>query len=717
LPSAAFDPQFFEHNVAREVMLQMAHGDIDRRTAMQMLQVLAVRLRGDSARIPEMATYDMDKLNKQLDAAAKSAAGKQLTSAITGGLTSVSVKPFDPAENVADRELENWFAQQYHSNRDVNEGSPYGFPSKGQDRYPMSDLAAVRVGEYAVSDPNKMLPGASQSTTDYLAKADEISKALEDAGNAEATRIAPDATKTGEFYQAHLNGALKAAAHYMDPTLLAQWIADNTEKDKDGKTRYKSGVDVGDLTKFVTDYINKKDFPSAFDTPAKPDETMKRLVGTGERATIGGQAEAAQRGYDLVSRYGNENPQLDFEKRTNDLLYMGNHLNGGPNFPANGNDRTAVNKYYDDKAKFDQQKQDWVVEQLMNLGYSKDQALKQWTDYRNRFKTPEEIAATDKITATSDAITKGWDDYHACNKNQACEDKVMKGNPALLKAYVDKYGQYRWGGGGSKEFAAATDWVSKNHPEYNDLWTQYYKLPKGAKRKAFADANPVLKFLNFAAYNNDEYKAALDQGFTDDDFLSWVNVPDNKDDKPDYYDKNPRAFLVNAWMYGRSVNFEAGKKPEDYGDYGKDYQTAIDNWGEGIWDLVAQYKRGWDKRQKAAFFDNNPKYEEWYNWWYGDQKDRGYSASYARRTGPGYDSLGHRAYGSWGGGGGGYSGGANTGASKGFPKFMVRFPDFYSASSPTWLYPGEPRRYQARSINQEWGSTPFKPTQLRNQYV
>ncbi len=202
-------------------------------------------------------------------------------------------------------------------------------------------------------------------------------------------------------------------------------------------------------------------------------------------------------------------------------------------------------------------------------------------------------------------------------------------------------------------------------------WDAYFDLPKGDARKQYMKEHPEMKLYNVAAFNPDEYAQAKEL-FAQEDLMSWVNVPawDGTEEtdalRRQYYQEHPTAFVVHSWMNGRPSERDDDKgydeeKGTSFFDFGKDYALAQEKFGDDIWQLVAQYKAlPDDKKARAQFYDANPSFEEWNDWWYGGLPQDEYSPKYAaRRSGPGYDSLGHRAFGSWGGGGGGggYGGG------------------------------------------------------------
>jgi hypothetical protein len=227
---------------------------------------------------------------------------------------------------------------------------------------------------------------------------------------------------------------------------------------------------------------------------------------------------------------------------------------------------------------------------------------------------------------------------------------------------------------------------AKNEAEWNDrkgritadfgeeataMWDAYFDLPKGDARKEYMKEHPEMKLYNVAAFNPEEYAQAKEL-FAQEDLMAWVHVPawDGTEEtdalRRKYYQENPTAFVVHSWMNGRPSERDDDKgydeeKGESFFDFGKDYNLAIEKFGDDIWQVVARYKTlGDDKAIRAQFYDDNPNFEAWSDWWYGGLPELERTGrSYGKRSGEGYDSLGHRAYGSWGGGGGGggYGGG------------------------------------------------------------
>jgi hypothetical protein len=195
----------------------------------------------------------------------------------------------------------------------------------------------------------------------------------------------------------------------------------------------------------------------------------------------------------------------------------------------------------------------------------------------------------------------------------------------------------------------------------------HYNTLTGDARKAYGKERPYLSAMSIMTFHADEYQKLVAQ-FGDEAWAAWSNRPAGE--RGAYYDANPEAFKVNAWIYGRYEE-ATGKDLQglaatatDYYDWGKDYNEAIQKFGDSIWDIVAGYKRGWSKSQKSAYIKANGVITQFWDWWYGNADDgdsyrKGYYRSnyksyykrYSRR------SYGGRSYGSgysrssYGGGG------------------------------------------------------------------
>jgi hypothetical protein len=631
-------PQWLEHNTGRELMLMVQDGTLDYETAMQGYQILRTQRTGDQ--IPEQQSYDMEKLGPILDEATKRAADKQLTAGVTGALTSVAVKPYDTGENIANEEVDKFFRRQYDP-----QTNPYGYNP------PPSDLASARLSQYAVTDENKTQPGVSLSTSQYKESADAIDKALNAAA---ATAVDPVAEADGsirEMNTAKVKAALEAAKQFIDPAKVDAYAA-TIENDQG----YAQGIDVGDIVKWTRDQVRQAQFPSSFDFLPNPNKLPE--VDTAA-AMHGGEEQLGK------SRYGSNQELNAFQQQDNaitEVLQYGDQLRKAydPQIPTADKtdaEKAARSAGFDNLEAYQASVDEMTKQKLIDLGMTPAQADEALLAHRNRFFTDAEIQRREEL----DIISQGWDDLRACKKGDyECRKRVFANNPLLADEHRKRYGEDSLDyldGPKNKEFAAAQNWVYGNKPEYKDLWDQYYDLPKGYRREQFAAEHPEMALLNFAAYNPKEYEAAQ-KYFTDEDLIAWGARPDDPEERRSYFDENPNAFLVHSWMYGRPVNYDENKGETEWqANYGADYDEAQKLFGEGIWQLVSEYKRGWSKEQKRKFYDDHPEYGEWTNWWYGNE-ERKTTGTYDPSR---YDSLGHRAYGSWGGGGGGGGGGSGGG--------------------------------------------------------
>ena len=216
-----------------------------------------------------------------------------------------------------------------------------------------------------------------------------------------------------------------------------------------------------------------------------------------------------------------------------------------------------------------------------------------------------------------------------------------------------------------------------------------YAVTEDADREAYKAAHPELKALNFAAYNPNEYAAAVAL-FGKDAIMQWANLPPSDGSeaaakvRAEYYDANPGAYLMNAWMNGRPTPYGETLGPwttlpakwgmEYQSDYGKDFAEAMTKFGADIWQIAAGYKRGWTSKEKAAYFDKYPQLSDFFDWWndllpddnkasssgwksYSSYYKR--SSSYRKRYYSSRRSYGRRSYGGGGGYGGYYNGGGN----------------------------------------------------------
>ena len=163
---------------------------------------------------------------------------------------------------------------------------------------------------------------------------------------------------------------------------------------------------------------------------------------------------------------------------------------------------------------------------------------------------------------------------------------------------------------------------------------------------------------------------------------AYADTPEAKAARNAYYDKNPVAFEFGAWLNGRPANYDETKAEGDEGfkyNFGADHAQAKELFGDNIWEVVSQFKRGWDNTQKRLWYEKNPQYNAWADWWYGREKKQ-----YTPRGGGG-------------GGGGGFGGGGYQPQER---KTQVRIQDVYGQGMSGGL--AEPARvagYQNPSMD------------------
>lgn len=190
-------------------------------------------------------------------------------------------------------------------------------------------------------------------------------------------------------------------------------------------------------------------------------------------------------------------------------------------------------------------------------------------------------------------------------------------------------------------------------PADQKLWNAYFANAKGDARYAFRQENPHIATVLLKAYNPNEYAQAT-KLFGEDVWQAWENIPDYaetpeaKAAREQYFAEHPNARLLNAWLYGRSANFDPNSNEKDFG---KDYATAQEMFGDNIWDLYAQYSSAWDRQRKSTFFRRYPQYSDFQTWWYGPRDNGGAPRTYTsadglvtyNQWGQRLDALGHPA--------------------------------------------------------------------------
>lgn len=197
-------------------------------------------------------------------------------------------------------------------------------------------------------------------------------------------------------------------------------------------------------------------------------------------------------------------------------------------------------------------------------------------------------------------------------------------------------------------------------------WDAYGKLPKGSQARAdYRAAHPELKAYDMAAYNPEQYAEAK-KLFGDTAWLDWAQAPaggdtdEGKAARAAYMDAHPMAKLMQAWVYGRpsgASEQEPGEKGFSY-NFGQDFAEAQKLFGDDIWSIFGGYKSDFSKEQKKAFFEQYPQLDDFFGWWYGNDKSGGYAG--AKGYSAGYRGAGGYSFGGYGGGGGGGGGGGDS---------------------------------------------------------
>jgi hypothetical protein len=240
------------------------------------------------------------------------------------------------------------------------------------------------------------------------------------------------------------------------------------------------------------------------------------------------------------------------------------------------------------------------------------------------------------------------------------------GNQGIAMEYAMRDPKFAQGQANEAEWQARrADVGARFGPETASLYDSYLALPKGTARAEFKAQHPQLRAVSLAVWNAPQYDYLVST-YGQEAVMVWARTPAWSDTsqaraaRSAYYDLHPEAFEINAWLYGRPGGDEGGGEDETTFSYnfGADYEQAQELFGADIWNVVANYKRGWDKGAKAAYFDQNPQLSDFFDWWYGNLEDQ--VAVATNRSTSGYG----RGYGSYGGGGGyrgGYGGGGGGG--------------------------------------------------------
>jgi hypothetical protein len=268
------------------------------------------------------------------------------------------------------------------------------------------------------------------------------------------------------------------------------------------------------------------------------------------------------------------------------------------------------------------------------------------------------------------AYSANWDEYNALKGDNAARAAYMKAHPEFADMYASKYskGEKWWenytpGKGGGGDFKAASAAVAAEFGEDGSaMWAEYYALPDD-QREAYKLANPEIKALTMAGYNPEEYAQAAEL-FGDEAWGEWALIPPYGEDdaskaaRAAYLEEHPQSKLLSAWLNGRPGNYDESQTGADDFTYnfGEDFATAQEMFGEEIWSVWAGYSSGWDKATKKAYHNEYPKLGEFMDWWYGNETQGGQGrGAYAGRQFSGSN---------YGGGGGGrsYSGSGGSGS-------------------------------------------------------
>lgn len=224
-------------------------------------------------------------------------------------------------------------------------------------------------------------------------------------------------------------------------------------------------------------------------------------------------------------------------------------------------------------------------------------------------------------------------------------------------------------------------------------YEEYLALPSGSQaRKDYKAQHPELRAVSLLVYHPQEY-GQMAELFGQDGITAWAKLPPASDRKARaaYYDANPKAFLVQAWVYGRPGKQDEQDTAADEAfrySFGADYKTAEEKFGADIWQVVAGYRRGWDKATKAAYYRQNAQLSPFFDWWYGNLDEQPSVSPYA--------NVG-RAWSGGGGGGGGWSGGGGW-------RPQVRMPEVWAREMDRSLWNTDTSRYayQPPRVDLSW---------------
>lgn len=202
---------------------------------------------------------------------------------------------------------------------------------------------------------------------------------------------------------------------------------------------------------------------------------------------------------------------------------------------------------------------------------------------------------------------------------------------------------------------ASMDYVTKLYPQYANEFGEYQAIILQDKRAAYSAAHPEVKAVNLA-YHNPAQVQEVESMFGSGATLRYARIPASEQQggqpgaRDAYYRQDPTSMLTKSWIDGRptirgDIDYEREIAPKNWG---ADYQEAQDKFGNHIWDVVTDYYRlpgGPSKEAKTArakWYDDNPVYSAWSDWWYAGLPDNqvqpasfGYSGgNFSTRGGP-----------------------------------------------------------------------------------
>ena len=599
----ALQPGYFEYNIGRELTTMVSEGSITPEQAQYAQELLRMMRSGESI-LPEMQGQQ-DALNAILRTATERAADKELLSSGSSWATGVQVKPFDQDERQAMQASQTYRDRAYNPTT-----NPYGSEMAQNYTFEQNPELRPRFSQSAVINEEMARPGVSASFGQKIETTGAARDGLYAAGDAAVDAYLkqnPMATKK-EIAAARTQGIIQSAGQYVDQATLDAYLKQNP------------GAYYSDVVKFVTDTLGQQ-YPSA--------DLME--TGKGEK------------------NYAPVEQKWNFQE---DVLKQAAAKFPYPAYPEGGtNEQIAA--YMKQKEAIDQQRKQWQMAALTSGTTGGAQLV---TAGEGGWKPWESGLGTDPTTAAG-MIEDNKYKYATDAEKARLKEIEQYGNidprTGFNKWGYDANGNYnpdfdtmgsKRGAGSANYRQAYNNVAGRFSKEELAIWEGYYKLPKGEAREQYKKDNPGFKFLNLYAYHKD----AIEDGMSIvgvDGALAWSRIPaydgtpENKAARDAYFDENPKAFLFHSWLNGRPANYKDG---EDQGDdfkynFGADYAEAQTMFGENIWDIVAGYKRGWDKAQTSAYFKANPKLGEFFDWWYGNEK----------KSGTGYG----RAGGGFGGGG------------------------------------------------------------------